>query len=686
MRGRRIIVDSSDEEFPDIRQIGSSHTNRNKDARSSTKQPEESVTKSVVRRRKLGPISDNANFSPSLERSFSRTLFDDDDAALEKSSRRPRRLESISRPSTERSSSRTLFDDDDAESTKSSRRPRRLDASLHPPTERPFSRTLFDDGFAGLEKPSRRPRRLDIKARRPSPVTKSFEVEELSEPGSVQEETIIEEISADDGSDCEARRSPGSESDSSTGELFLERSPPRSPKGLGGNSEARRVPGAKARSPSPSAQLLAEASRAQERNDRHGSTRKRPSSKSESTFKNTEGQKRTMRTGLLSDLDISDVKRPTTPPSPAPEPKYKTLASPSKKIHRIPATPHRPTTDTFWDQEFIDEWNDEHSPKKQLFSPSATPQSPTKKSPAKKGPSQAAIAKATKKAFEESKHELADNFLRELDSRITDGRISELSASTGGVRIDWSNRLNTTAGRANWRRETTRRKDTETGAVTSTSYRHHASIELAEKVIDDEARLLNVIAHEFCHLANFMISGVTNNPHGREFKAWAARVTAAFGDERGIEVTTKHSYDIDFRYVWECAGCGVEYKRHSRSINTDRHRCGACKGELRQTKPVPRARPAGESEYQRFMKEQMKVIRLENPGCPMRDIMKLVASRWSQQEKEKGESGGKEPGNTFSSSSSSAAASTSSQVINGGKKKVESVRRSLNTLTLIDLT
>lgn len=388
----------------------------------------------------------------------------------------------------------------------------------------------------------------------------------------------------------------------------------------------------------------------------------------------------------------SDVKRPTTPPSPAPEPKDKTLASPSKKINRIPATPHRPATDTFWDQEFIDEWNDEHSPKKQIFLPSATPQSPTKKTPAKKGPSQAAIAKATRKAFEESKHELADSFLRELDSRITDGRISELSASTGGIRIEWSNRLNTTAGRANWRRETTRRKDPATGAVTSTAHRHHASIELAEKVIDGESRLLNVIAHEFCHLANFMVSGVTGSPHGAGFKAWAARVTAAFGDSRGIEVTTRHSYDIDFRYAWACAGCGAEYRRHSRSISADRHRCGACGGALRQTRPAPRARPAGESGYQRFMREQMRAVRLENPGCPMKDVMRLVASRWSQQEKEggreKGESGGKEPGSTSGSSSSSSAAAvpTSSQTINGGKKKVESVRRSLNTLTLIDLT
>lgn len=34
-------------------------------------------------------------------------------------------------------------------------------------------------------------------------------------------------------------------------------------------------------------------------------------------------------------------------------------------------------------------------------------------------------------------------------------------------------------------------------------------------------RLVNVLAHEYCHLANFMISGIKNNPHGKEFKEWS---------------------------------------------------------------------------------------------------------------------------------------------------------------------
>lgn len=332
----------------------------------------------------------------------------------------------------------------------------------------------------------------------------------------------------------------------------------------------------------------------------------------------------------------------------------------------------------------MDDWNTEHSPRKLLFDISGA--NAVKKSKAasdgvaletiapstalKKGKMVAATTIATttkdaKKAFQKTKHEMAENFLAELDNTITDGQLSRLAAATGGVQILWTNKLNTTAGRANWRRETLRPKyatpsthaqsgtgsDTSNTATTAARVHHHASIELAEKVIDDEHRLLNVIAHEFCHLANFMVSGVTGNPHGKEFKAWAAKCSRQFGS-RGIQVTTKHAYEIDFKYVWTCVECTTEFKRHSKSIDPARHRCGACKGALEQTKPVPRggrakcasgvgagvggsAPTAGPSEYQKFMKEHMAIVRRENPNSPQKIIMTLVADKWTRAKEHK---------------------------------------------------
>lgn len=61
-----------------------------------------------------------------------------------------------------------------------------------------------------------------------------------------------------------------------------------------------------------------------------------------------------------------------------------------------------------------------------------------------------------------------------------------MAEPTGGIKIVWSKKLSTTAGRANWRREGLRSKDADGTLSTLLSYHHHASIELAEKVIDDE--------------------------------------------------------------------------------------------------------------------------------------------------------------------------------------------------------
>jgi len=328
-----------------------------------------------------------------------------------------------------------------------------------------------------------------------------------------------------------------------------------------------------------------------------------------------------------------------TPPG-SPELKPRGLVSPKKQLPRIPSTPHRPSMDSFWQQDVVNDWNDEYSPRKVL---QQRPQlndgslaidhlllSP-KKSPTK----QDRITKEAKKSFSQKKHTLAESFLYELDTKIANGEISRLSASTGGVKIVWNKKLNTTAGRANWKRESLKSRPLSTGAPAPLTYRHHAAIELAEKVIDDEDRLFNVIAHEFCHLANFMISNIKTNPHGKEFKEWGEKVTRMFGD-RGIVVTTKHSYAIDYKYVWECENCGLEFKRHSRSIDPERHRCGTCKSRLVQTKPAPRAgkenggKGKGLGEYQMFVKENMRKVKVENPGSPQKEIMGLVGKKYQE--------------------------------------------------------
>ena len=337
-----------------------------------------------------------------------------------------------------------------------------------------------------------------------------------------------------------------------------------------------------------------------------------------------------------------------TPPS---SPFKSRLQSPSKRA-RIPPTPHRPSIDAFWSQEVINDWNDQYSPKKtpkssrrnklisldnsdEDISPSASPRKSPLKSPSKRDKGDL----EKRRLFNDRKHGIATSFLAEVDEIISGSQVAKLAESTGGIKIIWSKKLSSTAGRANWRREAIRHRSLD-GTVSTNTHHHHAVIELAEKVIDDEHRLINVIAHEYCHLANFMISGIKDNPHGKEFKQWAAKCTKAFKD-RGVEVTTKHSYDISYKYIWVCteASCGIEYKRHSKSIDPAKHTCGACKSKLLQIQPAPRkGQELGKrSEYQQFVKKEYERVKKEHPGAGFGEVMAVLGREFRERKRSKAE-------------------------------------------------
>ncbi|OQO01627.1 hypothetical protein B0A48_12663 [Cryoendolithus antarcticus] len=336
--------------------------------------------------------------------------------------------------------------------------------------------------------------------------------------------------------------------------------------------------------------------------------------------------------------------RPVTPPPSSPT-KSK-LVSPSKARPKIPTPPHRQSLDGFWNADTVNDWNDQYSPQKVIMSPrknrfidlssTDSPSTSPKKSssPAKRSKKEMQV----RREFESRKHKLAEDFLFELDQRITHGQISTLSATTGGVKLLWSKTLNTTAGRANWRRETTKTRLSD--GTTQAIHKHHASIELASKVIDSDTRLYNVLAHEFCHLANFMVSGIKDQPHGTSFKTWGRKVTLAFED-RGVEVTTKHSYEIEYKYVWQCSGeeCETLFQRHSKSIDVERQRCGNCRGRLVQVKPAPRGGTSPVKKeatgYAGFVKTHFADVKKSLPGVSHREIMEAVGKKYRSEKEAK---------------------------------------------------
>ncbi|KAF7167190.1 hypothetical protein CNMCM6106_002844 [Aspergillus hiratsukae] len=305
--------------------------------------------------------------------------------------------------------------------------------------------------------------------------------------------------------------------------------------------------------------------------------------------------------------------------TPPPSPSRSLLRSPTKGRICIPPTPYRESVDAFWSQEATDHWIDQHSPQKggtnleqflREFEESdgdsssenmprrrgrhTEPKTPSKTALKRAETEKKRAALARKKSFDDKKAQVANEFLKVLDDAVSGGQVQKLAEETGGVRIVWSKNLLTTAGRAKWKREKIGKESraSESGSESSTLIKQHATIELAERIIDNEDRLINTLAHEYCHLANYMISNVHNNPHGASFKQWGRKCKDALKDHPvyggRVEVTTKHRYQIDYKYVWSCVDCGQTYGRHSKSIDTARSRCGACKGLLQQIKPKPR--------------------------------------------------------------------------------------------------
>ena len=77
---------------------------------------------------------------------------------------------------------------------------------------------------------------------------------------------------------------------------------------------------------------------------------------------------------------------------------------------------------------------------------------------------------------------------------------------------------------------------------------------------------------------------------------------------KDITVTTKHSYEIAYKFSWRCteATCGKVYGRHSKSIDPQKHACGVCSGRLVQVdkdgNTMAGGTPRKESEWQVFSK------------------------------------------------------------------------------------
>ena len=117
----------------------------------------------------------------------------------------------------------------------------------------------------------------------------------------------------------------------------------------------------------------------------------------------------------------------------------------------------------------------------------------------------------------------------------------------------------------------------------------------------------------------------------------ARKCTDAFS-QRGINVATKHTYTVAYKYIWNCTTptCESEYMRHSKSIDPSKHSCGNCKGKLVQVQPVPRkgAGKGKRSDFQQFVKREVERVRLENQGAGFGEIMCILGKDFKERKRD----------------------------------------------------
>lgn len=269
------------------------------------------------------------------------------------------------------------------------------------------------------------------------------------------------------------------------------------------------------------------------------------------------------------------------------------------------------------------------------------------KTPAKKrsnnqprnGPSSLDVEKSTKVVKSHSVSHSDSHLNAKSDRRITARNRDDLAKQwfiqlnkqcfnqqLPPIDLIWSSKLRTTAGMCqccNLSRSQALGQPVDPRAISC----RLASINLSVKVIDTESKLASTLAHEMCHAAAFMIDNAPRPPHGNVFMKWAKTVQAT---HQSIQVTVCHSYDIFYRFRYQCSDCLRIIGRHSNSLDVNKYRC-ACGGTIEELGAFNRdgtpCKQRKVSEYQQFVKDNYAAKQKDTPS---KDVMKALAEEWKR--------------------------------------------------------
>ncbi|XP_063046891.1 germ cell nuclear acidic protein [Engraulis encrasicolus] len=205
------------------------------------------------------------------------------------------------------------------------------------------------------------------------------------------------------------------------------------------------------------------------------------------------------------------------------------------------------------------------------------------------------------RSFKQNKEELTSKLYRLYNSSVFEDKLpSDMSVS-------WCNKMRKTAGFC------------ITGQERGTGHRY-ARIRLSVKVCDSADRLRDTLVHEMCHAAPWLIHGVRDG-HGPIWKMFARKATLAHPELP--MVSRCHSYDIKYKFQYQCSRCKNTIGRHSKSLDTQRFVCALCTGQLVLLTPTS---SRGPTPFAIYVKENYKTIRQQLVGQSHGDVMRKLSA------------------------------------------------------------
>ncbi|XP_038154983.1 acidic repeat-containing protein [Cyprinodon tularosa] len=155
----------------------------------------------------------------------------------------------------------------------------------------------------------------------------------------------------------------------------------------------------------------------------------------------------------------------------------------------------------------------------------------------------------------------------------------------------------------------------------------YARIDLSEKVCDSADRLRDTLIHEMCHAATWLINGVRDG-HGSFWKMYARKATIVHPE---LPVVTRcHSYDIKYKFQYQCTRCKNTIGRHSKSLDTQKFVCALCTGQLILLTPV---KPRAPTPFATFVKENYGNVRQELMGQSHAEVMRKLSADFASKTK-----------------------------------------------------